>query len=159
MAWELRLIIYSLVGFCCAAALSIGAWMCSCVCVCVCVWECMSILPLPSSQQEPGFLKKTHNIKRWWDLLCVCECKSQSLVYCKAMNIPAGTYVGERHICVRVFPCASLCLCMCLCGLLLHDSHGSVIPLITTAAWRNRLPFSAAVTEKRSQVDKPHQQI
>lgn len=36
-----------------------------------------------------------------------------------------------------------------------RDSHGSAIPLITTAAWRNRLPFSATVTEKkRSQVDK-----
>lgn len=39
------------------------------------------------------------------------------------------------------------------------DSHGSVIHLIKTAAWRKRLPFTAAVTGKWSQVDKPHQQI
>lgn len=39
------------------------------------------------------------------------------------------------------------------------DCHGSVIALITTAGRRNRLPFSAAVTEKRAQVDKPRQQI
>lgn len=41
-----------------------------------------------------------------------------------------------------------------------HDSHGSAIPLITTAAWKgDYLSLLLFVTEKRSQVDKPHQQI
>lgn len=62
------------------------------------------------------------------------------------------------HICVRVYP--RMCLIVSV-WVAVHDSHGSVIPLITTAAWRNRLPFAAVVTEKkaRSQVDKHHQQI
>ena len=53
------------------------------MCVCVCVCGYMSILPLLSSQQEPGFLKKTHNNQAAVRFsLCVCECKSQCLGSC-----------------------------------------------------------------------------
>ena len=48
-------------------------------------------------------------------------------------------------VCVRCVGVYPLCLRM---WVVVCDSHGSVIPLITTAAWRNRLPF--AVTEKES---------
>ena len=150
MAWEPRLIIYTPGGFCCAAALSIGAWMCSNVCVCVCVFVCvcvcvcgyMSILPLPSSQQEPGFLKKTH-IKRRWDLLCVCECKSQCLRSCAVSPQGVGfkffffecTFSG-LEVCARLAR-AHVCQGVSMCLIVsLHesawaaacDSQGSVVP-------------------------------
>lgn len=69
------------------------------------------------------------------------------------MGVCAGA-----HMCQRVSMCLIVPLHVSL-WVVVHDSHGSMIPLIMTTAWRNRLPFSAAVTEKRSQVDKPHQQI
>lgn len=130
MAWELRLMTYSLVGFCCAAALS--------VCLCVCV----SILPLLSSQQEPSFLRKTHNMELWWDLLCavdvsVCAFARPELRF-------AGAGASKCHG-------ASTCLIVHVSvWVVVHDSHGSAIPLITTAAWKSRLPFIAAVCDRKA---------
>lgn len=144
----------SLVGFCCAAALSIGAWVCSsecafhaCVCVCPFFHCCL--------RSRSRASKRKHTTSSGSQICFVCECKSQCL--CSVSPSERALY----SICVCIFH-ARLRACTPVRGrvwVVVRDCHGSVIPLITTAAWRNRLLFSAAVTEKRSQVDKPHQQI
>lgn len=71
-----------------------------CVCVCVCPFS------LLSSQQEPIFLKKTHNIKRSCYLLCVCSRTVTPCVFECSVHVGARIYKsGCIHVSVWVVVC------------------------------------------------------
>lgn len=68
-----------------------------------------------------------------------------------AVYVGASTSVSG---CIRVRHCTISSVWVVVCG-----RHGNGIPLITTATWRNRLPFTGVLTENHTQVDKPQAQL
>lgn len=102
------------------------------------LWVCVCVCPF----FQPSFLRKTHNIELWWDLLCAVDVSV--CAFARPERRFAGAGASKCHG-------ASTCLIVHVSvWVVVHDSHGSAIPLITTAAWKGRLPFIAAVCDRKA---------
>lgn len=110
-------------------------WILLCGC-----FECVFVCVCPFFQ--PSFLRKTHKIELWWDLLCAVD------VSVCAFARPELRFAGAgASKCHGVSTCLIVHVSV---WVVVHDSHGSAIPLITTAAWKGRLPFIAAVCDRKA---------
>lgn len=137
--WTSSWCLYFHVGFCCAAS---PCYVRVCSSACVCVHSLTAVLTAGAK-----LLKEStqHKAAMRFECKSQCLCKLGFVCVCVGQNLPGCSQA--RH-------CAFSSM-----WAIARGRHGSGIPLIMTAAWRNRLPFTAAVTESHILFDKPRQQI
>ncbi len=127
MAWELPLIIYSLVGFCCAAALSIGAWMCGNVCVCTCVCVCPFIHCCFPSRSRAW--ERKHTTSSGGEICFVGEFKLQCLSSCAATPC---VFERSMYLCTSVAVCDGVFKYVSGC---LHGPHCVCVGCCVWLSW------------------------